>query len=92
MAPYHYRFDWQMWFASMSTPEDYPWTVTVIDKLLHSDPAIINLFAKTPFPVSPPRYIRAVLYRYSFTQPGATSGDYWQRTRLAIWLPATGLH
>ena len=91
IAPYHYRFDWQMWFASMATPEEYPWTITLVHKLLHNDPAATGLFAKTPFPVAPPRYIRAVLYRYKFAAPGSSQADYWVRTRLAIWLPATGL-
>ena len=26
IAPYQLRLDWQMWFASMSTPDEYPWT------------------------------------------------------------------
>jgi hypothetical protein len=24
IAPYQLRLDWQMWFAAMSTPNDYP--------------------------------------------------------------------
>ena len=55
-----------MWFASMSTPEEYPWTVTLVNKLLQNDKKITGLFAENPFPDQPPKYVRAVLYRYSF--------------------------
>ena len=91
IAPYHYRFDWQMWFASMSTPEEYPWTATLVTKLLHNDPLATSLFAVNPFADRPPRYIRAVLYRYSFATPGNADGIDWTRTRIGIWLPATAL-
>jgi hypothetical protein len=75
IAPYQLRLDWAMWFAAMSTPDEYPWTLTLITKLLHNDPGAIGLFAPNgnPFPDKPPRYIRAVLYRYSFAKPGLAS-------------------
>jgi hypothetical protein len=89
VAPYHLRFDWQMWFAAMSTPDEYPWTLTLISKLLHNDPEAISLFAANPFPNKPPRYIRAVLYRYSFAAPGNPGHHYWTRQPIgAPWLPA----
>ena len=89
VAPYHLRFDWQMWFAAMSTPDEYPWTQTLVEKLLHNDPGALSLFAANPFPGKPPRYIRAVLYRYSFAKPGNPDGHVWNRTRIgAPWLPA----
>ncbi len=87
VAPYHLRFDWQMWFAAMSTPDEYPWTLTLISKLLHNDPLALSLFAANPFPDKPPRYIRAVLYRYSFAPSG--KGRWWNRQQVgAPWLPA----
>jgi hypothetical protein len=87
IAPYQLRLDWQMWFASMSTPEDYPWTLHLVWKLLHTDPGAAGLFAKNPFPGKPPRYIRAVLYRYSFVKPGNPQHLFWDRERLGLWLP-----
>ncbi|MDP9042904.1 MAG: lipase maturation factor family protein, partial [Bacteroidota bacterium] len=89
IAPYQLRLDWQMWFASMSTPEEYPWTIHLIYKLLHNDPVAVGLFARNPFPDKPPRFIRAVLYKYSFAQPGNPKGLWWDRQRLGdTWLPA----
>jgi hypothetical protein len=87
IAPYQPRLDWQMWFASMSTPEEYPWTLHLIWKLLHNDFGVLSLFGGNPFPQKPPRYIRAVLYRYQFAPPGNPEGDWWKREELAIWLP-----
>ena len=86
IAPYQLRLDWQMWFASMSTPEEYPWAVHLIWKLLHNDPGATSLFADNPFPEKPPKYIRAVLYRYSFAKPNA-AGVWWKREKISNWLP-----
>lgn len=87
IAPYQLRLDWQMWFASMSSPEEYPWTYNLMWKLLHNDANAVSLFAGNPFPDKPPRYIRAVLYRYSFVKPGNPHGLWWNRERLNIWIP-----
>ena len=86
IAPYHLRLDWQMWFAAMSSPNQYPWTLHLIWKLLHNDRGALGLFRSNPFPDKPPRYIRAVLYRYSFVPPNP-EGLWWKRERLGLWLP-----
>ena len=88
IAPYQLRLDWQMWFAAMASPNEYPWTVNLVWKLLHNDPGAVSLFASNPFPDQPPRYIRAVRYRYSFAQPGNPQGLWWKRERVDVWLPA----
>jgi hypothetical protein len=87
IAPYQLRLDWQMWFAAMSTPDEYPWTLHLVWKLLHNDPKAVGLFASNPFHDQPPRYIRAVLYRYRFAPPGNAQGHFWERERLNLWLP-----
>ncbi|MBS1600913.1 MAG: lipase maturation factor family protein [Bacteroidetes bacterium] len=93
IAPYQLRLDWQMWFASMSTPDEYPWTATLIWKLLHNDPLATELFADNPFPDRPPRYIRAVLYRYSFAEPGNSKSFWWTRERIGdTWIPAMSVN
>jgi hypothetical protein len=86
IAPYHLRLDWQMWFAAMGSPNEYPWTLNLIWKLLHNDPGTLGLFRSNPFPGQPPRYVRAVLYRYSFVRPNP-QGLWWKRERLGLWLP-----
>ncbi|HVS92187.1 MAG TPA: lipase maturation factor family protein [Mucilaginibacter sp.] len=87
IAPYQPHLDWQMWFAAMSTPDQYPWTYNLVWKLLHNDPDALSLFANNPFPGKPPKYIRAVLYRYRFAKPGSPQHLWWQRDYMGGWLP-----
>jgi hypothetical protein len=84
IAPYQPRLDWQMWFAAMSTPDQYPWTLHLIWKLLHGDPGALSLFGGNPFPDHPPRFVRATLYRYRFAPPG--DPHYWTRESLGPWI------
>ena len=76
-----------MWFAAMSSPDRYPWTLHLVWKLLHNDPDALSLFGANPFPAQPPRFVRAMLYRYPFAPPGNADGDWWQREQLGPWLP-----
>ena len=87
IAPYQPRIDWQIWFAAMSTPDQYPWTLHFVWKLLHNDRGTLSLLAKNPFPDKPPRYVRAELFRYEFAPPADPSGAWWNRTPLRLWLP-----
>ena len=86
VAPYQPRIDWQIWFAAMASPAEYPWTLHFVWKLLHNDPGTLSLLANNPFPDSPPRYIRARLYRYQFAPPGDKA--WWRRETVGEWLPA----
>jgi len=85
ISPYHYRLDWQIWFAAMSTPDEYPWTLNFVWKLLHNQPSILSLLANNPFPDKPPRYIRAMLYHYEFAPIGEKA--WWTRRPEGEWLP-----
>jgi len=87
VSPYHYRVDWQIWFAAMSTPERHPWLVHLIWQLLHNDPGALSLIEYNPFPDEPPRHIRVDRYIYSFAPPEDTSGAVWNRTLVGPWLP-----
>jgi Lipase maturation factor len=92
IAPYQLRLDWQLWFAAMATPEDYPWTVHLVWKLLHNDNATLSLFAANPFPGKPPRYVRVILYRYRFVKSREQKNVYWNRERIKTWLPAMSVN
>ena len=87
VAPYQLRLDWQMWFAAMGNPQEYPWTLHLVWKLLHNDPGALGLLAANPFPDQPPRYVRAVLYEYRFAAPGNPERAWWTRSKLGLWLP-----
>jgi len=92
VAPYQLRLDWQMWFAAMASPNEYPWTLNLVSKLLHNDKDAVSLFASNPFTSKPPKYIRAVLYQYMFAKPGNPKGLWWNRERIGVWLPALSVN
>src|SRR6266403_1103862 len=85
VAPYQPRIDWQIWFAAMSPPAEYPWTLHFVWKLLHNDRGALSLIANNPFPDAPPHYIRARLYRYRFGPIGDKA--WWKREPVGEWLP-----
>jgi hypothetical protein len=89
ISPYHYRLDWQMWFAAMSKIEEEPWLVHLIYKLLQGDPGVRELLSKDPFDGRKPAFVRAELYRYVFTRPG--EGGWWTRTRAGTYLRPVAL-
>jgi hypothetical protein len=89
VAPYQPRIDWQIWFAAMASPAEYPWTLHFVWSLLHNDPGTLSLLANNPFPARPPHYVRARLYRYHFAPPGDPA--WWKREAIGEWLPALSI-
>jgi Lipase maturation factor len=85
VSPYHWKLDWQMWFAAMSPPELHPWIFGVVEKLLEGDRKFLRLFAHNPFPNAPPKYIRADWYRYNFSKSGERA--WWTRSYVGTYLP-----
>jgi hypothetical protein len=90
-SPYHYKLDWQMWFAAMGPPQYQPWFFPFMERLLQNEPTVTGLLEKNPFPKSPPKYIRARLYRYRFTEPGDPSGNWWKRELLGDYFGPASL-
>ncbi len=92
-APHQPRLDWQMWFAALGTPERNPWFIRLAICLLEGKPDVIRLFAHDPFPNQPPRYVRAILYRYRFTtaKEHRQTGAWWKSQELREYLPAVSL-
>jgi hypothetical protein len=91
ITPFHYRLDWQMWFAALSNFDDEPWIVHLVYKLLRNDPGALSLLEKNPFSSAPPAHIRAARYRYRFTRFGEADGAWWRRERLGEYLPPLSL-
>jgi hypothetical protein len=88
VSPYHYRLDWQIWFAAMGRADEHPWTMHLVWKLLHNDPGALGLLATNPFPDAPPRFVRVILYHYELAPPGDPDGKWWKREPVKIWFPA----
>lgn len=81
-APHQPRLDWQMWFAALGAPEDSPWLKGLCIRLLQGSPDVLWLLAHDPFAGKPPRYLRAIVYRYRFTSLAERrrTGAWWERT------------
>ncbi|MEV4411499.1 lipase maturation factor family protein [Catellatospora sp. NPDC049609] len=93
VAPYHLRLDWLMWFAAMSAPYAHPWLLTLLGRLLAGDRAVLRLLRHNPFPDAPPVYVRALRYRYRFTDRAQrrATGERWRRTLIDEYLPPVAL-
>jgi hypothetical protein len=92
-APHQPRLDWQMWFAALGTPRENPWFVALVYRLLQGSHEVNGLVANNPFPDKPPRYIRAMFYRYRFTTVYELrhTGAWWKREELREYLPTLSL-
>ncbi len=93
VAPYQPRLDWQMWFAALGQPAENPWVNEVCRHLLLNTPEVVRLLAGNPFPGQPPRFVRAILYDYQFTDAAtrARTGQWWQRTVIDYYVPPVSL-
>ncbi|OBK54225.1 lipase maturation factor family protein [Mycobacterium kubicae] len=92
-APYHLRLDWLMWFAAISPGYALPWLRPFLQRLLSNDAATLKLLRHNPFPNSPPRHVRAQLYRYRFTTPTELRREHawWHRTLIGEYVPPISL-
>ncbi|RKU12827.1 hypothetical protein C6503_16715 [Candidatus Poribacteria bacterium] len=94
VAPHQPRLDWQMWFAALQgSYRNTPWFPHFIGALLQGKPEVLQLLAENPFPEEPPRYVRATLYDYHFTDitTKRSEGTWWSRERKGLYCPAVSL-
>ena len=89
VAPHQPRLDWQMWFAALGTVDENPWFERFLARLLEGSPPVVGLLAGNPFPGSPPRFVRARLWRYHFTDAAErrASGAWWRREAAGVYAP-----
>jgi hypothetical protein len=90
ITPYHYRLDWQLWFAGLSNFQREPWIVHLAYQLLRGEPTLKSQLALDPFPDHPPRFVRARLYRYTFA-PLGERGVHWHRNLIDEYLQPLSL-
>jgi hypothetical protein len=81
------RLDWQMWFAALGSARENPWLARLMQKLLEGEPDVVALLE--PFG-EPPRFVRAIRYRYHFATPEerAQTGHWWRREDERIYAPS----
>jgi lipase maturation factor 1 len=89
-APYQPRFEWNLWFASLGSWDQNKWVVWTEERLLQNSPDVLKLFAYDPFPSSPPKEVRSVIYQYWFTslETKRQTGHWWRRELLGEYAPA----
>jgi hypothetical protein len=82
-----------MWFAALGTPQENPWIGGLIVRLLQGSRDVERLLAHNPFPEKPPKYVRAMYYRYRFTTASERrqTGNWWKRQELREYLPTVSL-
>jgi lipase maturation factor 1 len=92
VAPYQPRLDWQMWFAALGNYRQNPWFINFCVQLLEGSPPVLHLLERNPFP-KPPRYVRALIYEYHFTNWSIRrrTGAWWQREVRGVYLPVLAL-
>jgi hypothetical protein len=92
-APYHPRFEWNLWFAMLGTINESPWVTVTEMRLLEASPPVLALFAGNPFPAHPPKFVRAVIYQYWFTdlETKRRAGLWWRREYLGRFGPTLTL-
>jgi hypothetical protein len=88
-APYQPRFDWNLWFASLGNWQQNDIVPLTEERLLSNDPDVLHLFRANPFPSTPPKYVRAVLWQYWFTTLAEkrSTGNWWRRSLLGLYAP-----
>lgn len=93
VAPHQPRLDWQMWFAALGDYRANPWFLNFLGRLLTGAPEVLALLATNPFPEEPPRYVRAVLYEYHFTDAATrrATGAWWRREPRGLYCPELSL-
>ncbi|XP_028821004.1 lipase maturation factor 2-like isoform X1 [Denticeps clupeoides] len=94
MGPYLPRLDWWMWQAAHAPRDRSPWFTVLVLRLLQGRRDVVHLLqvdeGRYPFHQSPPRFIRAKLYRYRFTQrraDGTESPQWWTRRYVDDFYP-----
>ena len=93
IQPFQPRLDWQMWFAALGSYQSNPWFPGLMLRLLQDSPEVLGLLESNPFPSHPPRFVRAELFDYSFTdrETHTRTGAWWKREALGIYLPPVGI-
>lgn len=102
IAPYHLRLDWLIWFLPFSVVitgsgirvSRYDvWFLRFAQRLLTGDAAVLRLMGKNPFSERPPVLIRALFYRYHYTncKTKRQTGAWWTRELLGVYLEPISL-
>ena len=92
-TPHQPRLDWQLWFAALGDYRRNTWLANLMTRLLQGEPSVLALIGDNPFEDEPPKQVRAVIYRYEFTEPEerAATGHWWSRRDRMLYAPILGV-
>jgi len=94
VAPHQPRLDWQMWFAALNPRRASPWLERFLLRLLEGSPPVVRLLDDPRLVKRPPKYVRLVLYDYTFTtkdEAAQNLGAWWKRERRGELTPSLSL-
>lgn len=91
VAPHQPRLDWQMWFAALgsyNSPRN-GWFARFMDRVHQGSDDVLALLERNPFSDGPPRFLRAVIYDYRFTdfKTRRETGQWWTRSNMRLYAP-----
>jgi predicted DCC family thiol-disulfide oxidoreductase YuxK len=91
--PHQPRLDWQMWFAALGSVRENPWIIGLMWRLLEGSPSVLALLESNPFAQRPPKYVRAQLYDYRFTdrRTRALTHQWWVRRPEGLYFPQVSI-
>lgn len=87
VAPHQPRLDWQMWFAALGSYQHNPWFLHFAYRLLSNEKDVLDLIEYNPFPEKPPKYLRALLYKYHYADPKKGGNSWWTRELTGDYMP-----
>jgi lipase maturation factor 1 len=69
------------------------WFMNFLARLLQGSRPVLRLLETNPFPSSPPRYVRARLFEYHFTNEleKKQTGAWWKREEKGLYCPPVSL-
>ncbi len=92
-APHQPRLDWQMWFAALGDVRSSrnQWFLSFVTGLLQGREEVARLLESNPFSTEPPKYIRALVYDYHFTEMESGDINWWRRGEPRLYCPTVTL-
>ncbi len=89
VSPYQPRIDWQAWFLPFEPFEQVNWFQHFLTRLLQGSKPVLSLLRYNPFPDAPPKYVRALVYDYEFSDFATKkkTGQWWTRRVMGPYSP-----
>ncbi len=93
ISPYQPRIDWQAWFLPLGNYRHDSWFGNFIFHLLKGTPEVLSLIRHNPFPNAPPRFVRTLIYDYTFSsfEEKKKLGCWWHREYLGLFTQPVSL-